>query len=170
MVISSESQEIQTVNTSSGNIVDYQWIVPNASPINGSTVNFTTTINIQKEGSYPITLIVENQSGCIDSITKYIIVKIDPSIYVPNTFTPDGDAFNNSWLYSLNGYDIERFNVRVFNRWGEIIWESKDPSIYWDGTFEGNLVQSGTYIWTMNIKDDNTDEVFYYKGHINIIY
>lgn len=170
MIISSDAQDVNAINTSTGNIVNYQWVAPNGSPVNGSSVNFTTNFNIQIEGSYPITLIVENQVGCIDSITKYVVVKIEPTIYVPNTFTPDGDAYNNSWLYFLNGYDIEKFTVRIFNRWGEIVWESKDPSVFWDGTYEGNLVQSGTYIWTMNIKDDNTDEVFYYKGHINVIY
>ena len=170
MVISSEAQDVTTTNTSVGSIINYQWTAPNGSPINGNSLNFTTNFNIQTEGSYPITLIVENQSGCIDSITKYVNVKIDPTIYIPNTFTPDGDAFNNSWIYYLNGYDIEKFTMRIFNRWGEIVWESKDPSIYWDGTYGGNLVQSGTYTWTLNVKDDNTDEVYYYRGHLNVIY
>ena len=170
MVISSEAEDVTATNTSAGNIIKYTWVAPNGAPNSGAALNFTTNFNIQEEGSYPIKLIVENQNGCIDSITKFIVVKIEPTIYVPNTFTPDADAFNNSWMYYLNGYDVTKFTLTIFNRWGEIVWESKDPAVYWDGTFNGKLVQSGTYTWTLNVKDDNTDEVFYYRGHINVIY
>jgi gliding motility-associated-like protein len=57
----------------------------------------------------------------------------------------------------------------IFNRWGEIIWESNDPKASWDGTFNGKVVTEGTYNWTIQAKDMINDGKYNFSGYINVI-
>ena len=169
-VIKNEKEDISLTDESTGNIVSYVWFVPDGVPTGDTTKNFATKFKNFEEGFYPMTLIITNEFGCIDSITKYIERRIDPIIYIPNTFTPDGDTHNNSWEYSLIGLDLSFFNMRVFNRWGTVVWESNDQNASWDGKFKGEMVQSGTYTWTMIAKDNIEDKHLYLNGNLNVLY
>lgn len=169
-VIKNEKEDVKLTDESSGSIISYEWYIPDGSPNSGSTQNFNTKFLNFAEGFYPITLIVTNEYGCYDTVTKYIERRIDPIIYVPNTFTPDGDKHNNSWQYALTGLDLNSFNMKVFNRWGEIVWETYDQKASWDGVYKGKIVQSGTYTWVMNAKDNIEDKHMELVGCLNIIY
>ena len=57
----------------------------------------------------------------------------------------------------------------IFNRWGEIIWESHDVSVGWDGTYKGKVVQVGTYTWKITFKDFYDDDRKTFHGHVNIV-
>lgn len=119
-------------------------------------------------GEYPITLAVMTERGCVDTITYIFHVIPDVLFYAPNTFTPDGDEFNQLWLPQITGIDIYDYDMFIFNRWGELIWESHDPSVGWDGTYNGKLVQDGTYVWrarVSNLYDDAKEE---FSGSINL--
>ena len=63
------------------------------------------------------------------------------------------------------------FHFLIFNRWGEIIWESYDASVGWDGTYgvAGDLVQDGTYVWKLEFKTNMNDERKFLTGHVNLI-
>lgn len=80
-------------------------------------------------------LISTNVNGCPDTAYAVIIVKEEAIYYVPNAFTPDGDEFNQAFtpIFST-GVDPYNYNMKVFNRWGEVIFESNDLSVGWDGT------------------------------------
>jgi gliding motility-associated-like protein len=98
-----------------------------------------------------------------------ILVTEEFTIFVPNTFTPDGDEFNQHLEIFVNGIDDFGFSMLIFNRWGEVIWESNDPSVGWDGTYNGSLVQDGTYVWKIVVKDPNNDDRKEFIGHINVL-
>ena len=108
--------------------------------------------------------------GCTDEICQPIVMIEPYLIYVPNTFTPDGDQYNNTFFpvfppnYQLSGY-----SMLVFNRWGELIFESLDPEYGWDGTYNGILCQDGTYTWKISVTDGQRGEKYNYVGHINMI-
>jgi gliding motility-associated-like protein len=91
--------------------------------------------------------------------------------WVPNTFTPDGDQFNQTFkpvLYS--GYDPYDYDFFIFNRWGELIWESHNVSFGWDGSYnEGRKCPDGVYTWKMNLKTMNNDEKIQVLGHVTLI-
>ena len=72
--------------------------------------------------------------------------------YVPNSFTPDGDGVNDIFNVVGDRIDIEGYAFRIFDRWGELIFESNDPAIGWDGTQDNIPVDQGAYIWTINLK------------------
>jgi gliding motility-associated-like protein len=87
--------------------------------------------------------------------------------YAPNTFTPNGDESNNVWVYYIsNFYDFE---IEVYNRWGERIWESTDANDYWDGTYKGVMVQDGTYTWKVKVTPLDSDDKLQFVGHVTVL-
>ena len=117
-------------------------------------------------GYYDIELLATNEIGCRDSIRRSITPPLD--IYVPNTFTPDQDGVNDVFEYALNG--VEKFEMFIFNRWGEQVWYSNTPGEFWNGSHQNgtHFVPDGTYIWVMKVEALNffTDEL---TGTISII-
>ena len=95
----------------------------------------------------------------------------DVLFYAPNTFTPDGDEFNQTWKVEVSGIDEFNFELLIFNRWGEIVWESRDPNVGWDGTYgkDGRPVQDGTYAWVARVAVPYNDDKLEYSGSINVI-
>lgn len=118
--------------------------------------------NPNRETVYTVT--VTDQNGCqsIDIVTIFY----DITIYVPNTFTPDQDEFNQSF-YAYGG-NIEEFHMMIFDRWGELIFETYDMNIGWDGTYNGLICQDGTYVWKIQVTD-SYDKKEEFVGHVNLI-
>lgn len=162
---------IQTSDISTGNISQWYWSSPGATSItNGGPaglIEFPQGVT----GTYPITLTVTTPQGCSDSITLTIEIVPDIILYVPNSFTPDDDEHNQRWKYYINGVDMENFEIEIYNRWGEVIWESHDANETWDGTYgiNGQKIPFGTYTWRISYKDKDTDGRKYHTGIINII-
>ena len=110
--------------------------------------------------------------GCTDTAQYYI--GYDPGLvyYIPNSFTPDGDMNNQVFTpIFTSGIDNYNYTFYVFNRWGEIIFESNDPSIGWDGSYgvEGKDAEVGVYTYQIFIKIPNFDERKMIVGHVNLI-
>lgn len=101
---------------------------------------------------YPVQLSVTDSVGCTDSYTK--ILKVAPNCYiaVPSAFTPNGDGLND-YLYPLNAYTATNLVFRVFNRFGQVLFETTDWTKKWDGTYQSYPQPSGTYIWTLDYTD-----------------
>ena len=95
----------------------------------------------------------------------------DVVFWVPNSFTPDGDQYNQNWhpvFYS--GYDPFFFELYVYNRWGELIWESHDVNAGWDGTyFNGRKCPDGLYTWKIKFKTVNNDDKRTAVGNITLL-
>ena len=107
-------------------------------------------------------------------VKRYATFKIAASqneviLYAPNTFTPDGDELNQNWRVFIQGVDIYNFDLEIYNRWGEIIWESHDPDASWDGTYNGEIVKDGTYIWKIRAFDRENDNKYEFNGFVNVI-
>ena len=78
--------------------------------------------------------------------------------YVPNSFTPDGDGVNDTFLPTFtSGYDPYDYSLLIFNRWGQIVFESHDATKGWNATMgvDGEIVQDGTYTWKIEFKTKN---------------
>jgi len=160
---------VQTNDISSGNIAQYDWTSPGATQI---TSNGSSAIISYPEGvmaTYPIMLTVTTVDGCSDSITIDIEVVSDVIFYAPTAFTPDDDEHNQVWSFYVEGIDNANFNLAIYNRWGEIIWETNDPHAYWDGYYNGVKVQPGTYVWRAWYKELDTDGKTIKTGMIHVI-
>ena len=125
----------------------------------------------QQAGSYEIKLSVTSPEGCIDDSVKYVYVFQDYTIYVPNTFTPDGSGKNEIFKPVMEGFDENEYTLYIFNRWGELIFESHDMNVGWDGTYSQHdeNVQDGVYTWEIIVgfKDSADSKIF--VGHVSLL-
>ena len=160
---------IHLQDRSSIDVVAWEWFSPGSSPSYSFAKNPSFVFPEGEIGDYPITLLVTSEYGCVDTITYIMHIIQDVIFYAPNTFTPDGDEHNQSWEIFVEGIDIYKFDLFIFNRWGETIWESHDPKAKWDGTYNGQIVQSGTYVWKASAKDSVNDGKYEFSGYINVI-
>jgi gliding motility-associated-like protein len=160
---------IQTADISEGNIVDWNWSSIGATSIANGGSSAIITYPEGQVGTYPITLTVTTAEGCSDSITLEIEIVPDIILYVPNTFTPDDDEHNQNWSIHIDGIDFENFQLVLYNRWGELIWETRDADAKWNGTYNDRIVPNGTYIWKISFKEKDNDGRKYYAGFVNVI-
>jgi gliding motility-associated-like protein len=118
-----------------------------------------------------VTLIAFNQLGCPDTTRELIIVEDVLIFYVPNVFTPDGDEFNEEFFPVFTaGYDVYDYHLTIFNRWGEVIFESYDALYGWNGHYgDGGLVEDGTYVWQIKFGETGTDKKQTVRGHVTVL-
>ena len=147
----------------------YEWFIESGNPSYSQLKHLQTVLPDGETGQYLVTLITTSEFGCIDTAIQTIIVLPEVILYAPNSFTPDDDEHNQSWGVYIEGIDIYDFELLIFNRWGEIIWESHDPSVQWDGTYNGRYVEQGTYTWSINTRDAINDGKYEFNGFVNIL-
>ncbi|MFN5423710.1 MAG: PKD domain-containing protein, partial [bacterium] len=103
----------------------------------------------QETGTYNICMIAYNEFGCSDTSCTTVETTILPLVDVPNAFTPNGDG-NNDFLY-VRGFGIKSMALRIYNRLGQLVFESSSPSNGWDGKFKGVLQPMDAYAYTLNV-------------------
>lgn len=151
------------LDKSIGNIVSYSWDFNNGN---------TSTLKNPVAQKYPLSTyekefvirqIVQNDMGCSD--TAYQKLKVLQSCYiaVPTAFTPNGDGLND-YLYPLNAFKAKNLEFKVYNRTGQLIYSSKDWLQKWDGTFKGEPLDSGIFVWTLSYTHVDTGEKHFLKG------
>jgi gliding motility-associated-like protein len=167
MVTLSDNPSVQFYNESTLNEFN-QWDFGDGFLSSVESPNHIFPIGIA--GSYLVTLIVTTDAGCSDTTSQIIVVKDQLNVYVPNTFTPDGDEFNNVFeAVIVNGFDPTSFQMKIYDRGGELIFLSQDISIGWDGSYRGKYAKSDTYIWEITFKADENDKMYTYRGHVSLI-
>jgi gliding motility-associated-like protein len=147
----------------------YQWYFEEAVPLTSTSEDAVATFPDGVSGYYNVSLIVTSDLGCIDTVTKIVPVMPEVLIYAPNAFTPDGDEFNQTWKVHMEGIDLYDFELLIFDRWGEVVWESHDIEASWDGTFNGRVMAPGAYQWTIRTKDLLNDRQYVYNGTLVLI-
>jgi large repetitive protein len=128
------------------------------------------TYAFQDTGVFFVQLIVTNQYGCQDSVTMPVVVLEDYALFIPNTFTPNGDGLNDLFFPQGIGADPENFTMYIFDRWGNLIYQTTAWPGGWDGTVQGTsrLCQIDTYVYKITtMAPDGTRKV--YVGHVNLI-
>ncbi|MBV6405441.1 MAG: hypothetical protein GFGODING_02214 [Flavobacteriales bacterium] len=129
------------------------------------------TFPSQFGGSYPVTLVVANILGCADSTTRWVEVRDELLVYVPNTFTPDGDGLNEVFRVIGNDIDKDEFQLLIFDRWGEVVFSSTDPAEGWNGTVGngGGPVVTGVYPWRLRVASLYGQEKREIFGHVTVL-
>lgn len=144
------------------NGVTYAW---DFGDNNGSTDVHPSNTYLEP-GFYDVTLIAYDDKGCTDTITRPIEIEEEWYIYVPNTFTPDGDRTNDDFRVSTVG--IQTLDISIFNRWGEELFTSKELDFVWNGTYTGLYVPDGVYTYKIKFLT-NSERQKTIVGHINVI-
>ncbi|MGV3609491.1 MAG: gliding motility-associated C-terminal domain-containing protein [Fluviicola sp.] len=160
---------VKMQDKSSPSVVKWTWDSPGSDPNNSTYQNPTFHFPEGVVATYTIQLAVETPEGCVDTVERILTVNSDIIFYAPNAFTPDGDEFNQTWKFYVSGIDEYDFELMIFDRWGEVIWETHDVNSGWDGTYNGTPVKEGTYTWIARVKDLYWDNLKVYNGAINLI-
>jgi gliding motility-associated-like protein len=158
---------VHFTNTSYG-ATTYDWTFGTSFGTSTAENPSHTFYGVDPDQTINVCLLVISEYGCADSICKPIKFYGDFLVWVPNTFTPDGDEFNNQFkpVFSKDR-QIDDYNLMIFNRWGELIFESHDPDFGWDGTYHGEFVKDGTYTWKIDVKDGLKNKSEQFLGHVN---
>ena len=127
------------------------------------------TIGEQKD--FFVKLVATSINGCQDSTAAVITLKEQLMYFVPNSFTPDGDEVNDTFEpVFTSGYDPYSFSMLIFNRWGEIVFETHDASKGWNGMYGTDFVaQEGTYTWVIDFTIKQDEKKVKITGHVNLI-
>lgn len=122
-------------------------------------------------GEYPVYLTVTNSDGCTHTDSAIVIIDGIFTLYVPNTFTPNGDGLNDVLLPKGEGIDETDYNFYVFNRWGEQVFHTTDLYSGWDGSIKGIAADNKTdvYVWRIKTSDKFTKEKKDYIGHVTLL-
>ena len=147
----------------SGNANAYNWTPGTTltcddcqSPI--ATPDVTTTYTVSVE-----------ENGCLASAAVTVTIDYEIIIYVPNAFTPDGDGQNDIFIPIITGIDTDEYKFLIFNRWGELIFDTSHLSEGWDGTYKGLMSQQDVYVWKIYCKEISSIETHEYIGHVTLI-
>ncbi|MCB9360031.1 MAG: PKD domain-containing protein [Flavobacteriales bacterium] len=117
-------------------------------------------------GHYQLSQTVSTELGCKDTLYQKIWIKPDFTVFVPNSFTPNGDYLNDIFTPKLQG--VMEYEFQVFNRWGQLIFETDNLETGWDGSSNNSPSPEGVYIW--KIKAKTIDYLLYTpSGHVNLI-
>jgi len=137
---------------------DYLW----------STGSSAQAIDVKAEGVYDVTI---SANSCSTRSEWTFIDYCPTTFYVPNSFTPNGDAHNET--FAVVGLNMEDFEMLIFNRWGELIYKSNNPQEAWDGNAKGRKVQEDVYVWRIHYgvnlpsgKIQNRERI----GHVTVLY
>jgi len=103
-------------------------------------------------GTYLVYLHVSTQYGCKDSIFKIIRIEDDYELFVPNAFSPNADGINEVFLPLMTGVVADSYHFYVFDRWGNLIFQTNDLYKGWDGTLKGDVVMEDVYVWKIELK------------------
>jgi gliding motility-associated-like protein len=98
---------------------------------------------------------VGSEYGCQGADTIVLRERCPTQWYIPNAFSPNDDGFND--LFSVFGTDIQSLRLRIYDRWGELIFESAALDAAWDGVFRGKPADPGVYIWVADIEEFRAD-------------
>jgi len=152
------------VDSSIGHITAWAWDFSNGSTSNDRLPQPQQYTPVTRDQLFTIRLIVQNSLPCYDTAYKTMQVLYSCYIDVPTAFTPNGDGLND-YLYPLNAYKARNLEFKVYNRWGQEVFATKDWTRKWDGTIKGNAqAPGGVYAWYLNYTNIDSGKKYFLKG------
>jgi gliding motility-associated-like protein len=154
--------------TASADAVSFLWSPPTA-------LSSTTVLNPTVIGGDEInyTIKVANSAGCTaQDQVKVLVTCTEANIFVPNTFSPNGDGMNDVFYVRGKGIFLLK-SLKIFNRWGELVFEKKDvtpndPNSGWNGMYKGSVASNDTYVYQLEVLCNNRQSLKY-NGTISLI-
>lgn len=155
-----------TFTDESNDAVAWNWTFSNE----GTSIEQNPIHYFQDTGLHLITLEVEHPTGCRDTISRYLDVKPSFTYYLPNSFTPNDDGKNDGYRGVGEMFGVTSFNLQIWSRWGEKMFETTDPLEAWNGRLNntGQMVESGVYVCVATIVGPR-GEVYEYKTFATVI-
>ena len=129
------------------------WLWNFGDILNSSSTVKNPSFTYSELGTYTITLMVTSDYGCTDIDSQTVYIESDYTVYIPKAFTPDGDGLNDFFI--LKGTGIDDFEMAIYNRWGERIYETANIEKPWNGRFKNTaeICKQDVYIYQLWLKD-----------------
>ncbi len=162
-----DAPEVVFTNASSANAGSFQWefgdghVSADASPVH--------TYPVGAAAEYEVCLSAFTGNGCVDTDCALLRVLDRSAIFLPNSFTPDGDGRNDVFQVLGTGFAPEGFLLRVYTRWGELVFETADHQAGWDGTRNGAAMEGNVYVWSLSAHFTGSIEPYERKGHVTLV-
>lgn len=154
-------QYVQLHANSYSNPLQYLWT--SSAALSNYTIQHPNT-SIQSPTWVYLT--VTDTNGCSATAQVEVTIPVTSTLFIPNCFTPNGDNQNEG--FRIYGTNIAEFEMMVFNRWGELIFKSTNMEYGWDGTYMGEIVQNGMYVYKVNAR--GLDGVGYHRiGRVTVL-
>jgi len=160
-----DSAQISFLNTSTGASM-YNWDFGDAGV--GFSNEQSPDYSYTTLGYHTVSLSVESEFGCKDSIRKQIQVKSPYFFYLPTAFSPDKDGNNEEFCPQGIGVDTKDYTMHIFSRWGELVYSSSTPYNCWDGMYNGIKALPGIYVYKINLRDFDGIQ-HEYQGQVMLI-
>ena len=144
----------------------YSYFWQPSSGLNNITI-FNPTARIDSTSVFTVEVV--DEEGCRNAVELRVVVISEcrePFIFVPNAFTPNGDNLNDQLF--VEGKTIDELYFAVYNRWGEKVFETDDPSIGWDGTYKGRELSPDVFGYYLEVRCFN-EETYFKKGNVTLI-
>ncbi len=159
---------ITVYNVTAGNL-NHLWTI-NGDTFENTASSFNYLLPFA-EGTYSIQLVSSSDLGCTDSLTLTASVMNNIAVYIPNAFTPDEHEFNTVFFPVFStGFTPKAYQFTIFNRWGEEIFFSQDPTSFWDGSLpDGTDCPDGTYNYLLEYQEIDKGEVRRILGFVHLL-
>jgi gliding motility-associated-like protein len=161
------NEPVAFTSLAQGKIVSHRWTFGD-----GGTASVQSPTHIytgpQQHTVYPVNYTVVDSIGCRQTITKNVTVFTSCLLELPNAFTPNGDGKNDVFRV-LNAVKAENLELLIFNRWGQLIYQTKDWKKGWDGRIKGELQPTGVYVWLLRYTNRQTKQKLEQKGTMTLI-
>ncbi|MCX6310298.1 MAG: PKD domain-containing protein [Bacteroidetes bacterium] len=153
-------------NNNSSNATIWYWNYGDTT----SSINYEESHTYQTPGTYPVYLIATNDSGCTDTAWENIIVNDYHTFFIPTAFTPNNNGLNDIFIPVFTNILSVDYRFLIFDRWGNLIFESNDPNLGWNGQWKnsGKLVEQDVYVYTIDYTD-NMYEKHRLIGHVTLL-
>lgn len=167
---SSLSPLVSFTDQSTATIVNWNWNFGEPSSTSNTSNNQFPSHTYGNSGNYGVSLVVMNQFGCVDSTYQMVEILDDFVFYAPNAFTPNEDGINDVFRPLGIGFDLNTFELFIFDRWGNEIYYTDDYYEGWNGhaNHGAEIAQIDVYVWKVNLVD-NTGKKHKYIGRVSIV-
>ncbi len=158
-----------TFTNSSLNSTDYIWDFGDDEYSNDSS-NIVKHSYLEIPGKYEVKLYASSNGKCPDSTFITIKITEDLIFYIPNSFTPNGDEHNPTFLpIFTSGFESKSYNLKIYNKWGHIIFTTNDVNSGWDGKIKGLAATNDIYNWVVEFYDSQTQLPHIEKGYVTLL-
>ncbi|HEY1039601.1 MAG TPA: PKD domain-containing protein, partial [Bacteroidia bacterium] len=147
------------------NVAEHTWFFNDSLGTNSNQQIASYTY--PEAGTYPVTLAVITDKGCVDTVTQYVTINEEFVVYVPNSFSPDGDDINEEFY--ATGTGINSIEMTIFDRWGGVIFNTAEIGKGWNGRDGSDKkVEKGVYIYKL-VVINYLGEKKLYTGHLTLV-
>lgn len=155
-----------TTETSTGNTA-YAWAFDQygVSEVEDPSFEFPS----EDAGEYEVCLTATSVEGCVADTCQTVVIDGEFILYAPNAFSPDGDGVNDFFFPQGKGIFGPDYGLFIFDRWGELVFESHHESVPWDGTMNGQPLKSDVYVWKIITTDEYSGQQKEYVGHVTLL-